>query len=53
MIRGPFKFVDQNGSYAMDHSTYTYLMNRRSCCVRHFRHDTAPKVMAKNIRKAV
>lgn len=41
-----------NGSYAMNHSTYTYLMNRRGCYVRHFRHNTAPKVMAKDIRKA-
>ena len=41
-----------DGSYAVDHSTYTYLMNRQGCYVRHFRHDTAPKAMAKQVRDA-
>jgi cytochrome oxidase Cu insertion factor (SCO1/SenC/PrrC family) len=41
-----------DGGYAVDHSTYTYLMDRRGCYVRHFRHNTAPKVMAKEIREA-
>ncbi len=41
-----------DGSYSVDHSTYTYLMNREGCYVRHFRHNTPPKVMAKEIRKA-
>ena len=41
-----------DGGYAVDHSTYTYLMDGRGCYVRHFRHNTAPKVMAREIRKA-
>lgn len=42
-----------DGSYVMQHSTYTYLMNRRGCYVRHFRHNMKPGVMARALREAL
>ena len=40
-----------DGSYLVDHSTFTYLMGRDGKYLSHFGHDTTPEDMAKAIDK--
>ena len=42
-----------DGSYLMDHSTFTYLMAPDGAYAAHFGHDTAPEAMAEKIESIV
>lgn len=39
--------------YLVDHSTFTYLMDRQGNYLTHFGHDTSPETMAARLREAV
>ena len=39
--------------YLVDHSTFTYLMDRQGAYLTHFGHDTTPDEMAKRIKELV
>ncbi|MGD9507738.1 MAG: SCO family protein [Geminicoccaceae bacterium] len=42
-----------DGSYLVDHSTFTYLMDREGRYLTHFGHSTTPEEMSKRIAEAV
>jgi protein SCO1/2 len=42
-----------DGSYLVDHSTFTYLMDREGRYLAHFGHSTTPEEMAKRLEEAV
>jgi len=42
-----------DGSYLMDHSTFTYLMNPDGRYATHFGHDATPEAMAAKIRELI
>ncbi|MFO1037940.1 MAG: SCO family protein [Geminicoccaceae bacterium] len=45
--------VAQDGTYLMDHSTFTYLMDPEGRYATHFGHDATPEAMAAKIKQLV